>query len=470
MNLSRSLLMIPVLFACAMLALRPADGQISDRTMWEATAHDILKQLVEINTTDSTGSLTRAAEQLSRILASAGFPAADIDLVGEHPRKKNLIVRLHGNGLRRPLLLLAHLDVVDARRQDWSVDPFTLLERDGYYYGRGTSDDKDMAAIWIANLIRLKKEGFIPDRDIIVALTADEEQGDFNGVQWLVKRRRDLIDAAVCLNEGGGGSERNGKRIANEVQASEKVYLSFSLEVKNRGGHSSLPTRDNAIYRLASGLVRLSQYSFPVRLTEVTRTFFARSSLLQQGWLAEDMKTIGSVGNDSGAAARLSTVPYYNALLRTTGVATRLMAGHADNALPQTAFAIVNCRLLPGDSADSVKSILERVVADSQIVVRPIGVPKPSPPSPLSPEILGPIQDITAAMWPGIPVIPVMGTGATDGLHLRIAGIPTYGVSGIFEDMDDIRAHGKDERIGVREFYEGQEFLYRLVKRLCTEQ
>ena len=458
---------IVAIVLCAHACFLRAEPLNVSQAEWERTAREILKQLVEINTTDSNGNVTKASEVLAARLRSSGFPSADVRVEGPHPRKKNLIVRLHGTGSRKPLLLLAHLDVVDASRADWSVDPFTFLERDGYYYGRGTTDDKAMAAIWVANLLRMKKEGFIPDRDIIVALTADEEQGEYNGVQWLLKNRRELIDAAICLNEGGGGSERDGRRISNEVQASEKVYLSFSLEVKNKGGHSSLPTPDNAIYRLAAGLLRLSHFVFPVRLTEVTRVFFERTATTQSGAVAEDMGTIARGVPDSGAIARLSTVPYYNALLRTTCVATRLTAGHADNALPQTARAIVNCRLLPGDSPVAVQLSLERTLADSAIVVHPINMAKPSPPSPLSKEILGPIEGATGALWPGVPVIPVMGTGATDGLYLRIAGIPTYGVSGIFEDMDDIRAHGRDERIGIKEFYDGEEFLYRLVKRLA---
>lgn len=429
---------------------------------------EIFKELIEINTTDSSGSTTKAAEAMAARLKAAGFAPEDVQVLGPNSRKGNLIARLRGSGARRPLLLLAHLDVVEARREDWSVDPFQFLERDGYFYGRGTSDDKDMAAIWIANLIRFKQEGFFPDRDLIVALTADEEGGKSNGVDWLLKNHRDLIDAEYCLNEGGGGVLQNGKPTLNEVQASEKVFLSFSLEVTNRGGHSSLPIKDNAIYHLAAGLTRLAQFDFPVALNEVTRAFFERTASIEHGQVAADMKAVTQIPPDAAAVARLSQAPYLNALMRTTCVATLLEGGHAENALPQRARAVVNCRILPGESPVEVAQTLQRVLADKQIVLSPLAAAKPSPPSPLTPEILRPIEQITQQLWPGIPVVPLMGTGATDGLYLRIAGIPTYGVSGIFQDINDVRAHGRDERVGMKEFFEGQEFLYRLVKTLSS--
>lgn len=350
------------------------------------------------------------------------------------------------------------------------MDPFTFNEKDGFFYGRGTSDDKGQAAIWIANLIRYRQEGFKPGRDLIVALTADEEGGTFNGVQWLLQHHRNLIDAAYCLNEGGGGQIKNGKYLLNEIQASEKVYLSFRLEVKNPGGHSSLPVKDNAIYRLSEGLTRLARFDFPVKLNEVTRTFFQKMAALEKGQTAADMSAVASVPPSPEAIARLSESAFYNARLRTTCIATRLAGGHADNALPQTAGATVNCRLLPGESPDQVRQTLVGVLADEQIVVTPVGAPNPSSPSPLSPEVMGPIERLTEEMWPGVPVVPSMSTGATDGLYLRNAGIPTYGVDGLFADIDDTRAHGRDERIGVKQFYEGLEFLYRLVKELATIQ
>ncbi len=449
---------------------RGATAATTSTTAWQQLGRNILEELININTTDSVGNVTTAAEAVAARLRAAGFPAQDVHLFGPNPRKGNLVARLHGTGARKPLLLLAHLDVVEARREDWSFDPFKFFEQDGYFYGRGTSDDKDMAAIWASILLRFKQEGFQPDRDIILALTADEEGGDFNGVKWLLQNHRDLIDAAYCFNEGGGGEIKNGKHLLNEVQASEKVYLSFQLEVKNRGGHSSIPTKDNAIYHLAEGLTRLSRYEFPAHLDEITRTFFERTAAWESGQLAIDMKAVASVPPNTDAVTRLSQVPYYNALMRTTCVATRLTGGHADNALPQMARAVVNCRILPGESPDTVEQTLRRVLADPEIAVTEIAPPKPSPASPLSSEVMTPIEKTTAEMWPGVPVVPVMSTGATDGLYLRNAGIPTYGVSGLFEDIDDIRAHGRDERVGVKSFYEGQEFLYRLVKRVSMAQ
>jgi acetylornithine deacetylase/succinyl-diaminopimelate desuccinylase-like protein len=443
-----------------------ARGQTLDPP--RALAHDIFKELIEINTTDSVGSTTKAAEAMAARLRAAGFPEGDVRVLGPNDRKGNLVARLRGSGAARPLLLLAHLDVVEARREDWSVDPFTFLEKDGYYYGRGTTDDKAMAAIFITNLIRFKQEGFKPDRDLIVALTADEEGGDFNGVQWLVANHRELVEAELAINEGGGGSIKDGRYIANRVQASEKVYQDFTLEVKNPGGHSSLPVKDNAIYHLAAGLARLAEFDFPVKLNEVTRALFGRLAATQPGPLGDAMKGILKSPRPPGAVEAVGRLPYLNAMMRTTCVATMLQGGHAANALPQTARANVNCRMLPGDTTEDVRATLVGVLADGAITVAPVAPAKPSAPSPLRPEVMGAIERITEQMWPGVPVTPVMGTGATDGLYLRRAGIPTYGVDGIFENIDDTRAHGKDERIGVKQFYEGQEFLYRLMKALAS--
>jgi acetylornithine deacetylase/succinyl-diaminopimelate desuccinylase-like protein len=436
-------------------------------TNHNVVAREIYKELIEINTTDTPlGDNTKAAETMAARLRAAGIPAADIQVLSPAPRKGNLIVRYRGNGERRPLLLLAHLDVVEALREDWSFDPFKLVEQEGYFYGRGTIDDKAMAAIWVATLIRFKQEGYTPNRDLILALTADEEGGANNGVQWLLANHRNLLDAEFALNEGGGGQIKNGRHLLNSVQASEKVYQSYRLEVKNPGGHSSRPSKDNAIYHLSEGLARLAKHEFPVVLNEVTRTYYERMSALQTGRLAADMRGVVRRSPDRDAVARLSGSPYDNALLRTTCVATRLEAGHAENALPQTARAVVNCRILPGESVEEVHATLVRVVNNPRIAVTPLADPTPSPPSPLKPEIMGPIERITNDMWPGIPVVPVMSTGATDGLYLRNAGIPVYGVSGLFSDVDDSRTHGKDERLAVRSFYEGREFLYRLVKAL----
>jgi len=457
-----------VLAAMLVSVSAPSLGRAQGVDPHRRLARDVFKELIEINTTDSVGSTTRAAEAMAARLKAAGFPEGDVQVLGPNERKGNLVARLRGTGARRPLLLLAHLDVVEARKEDWSVDPFTFLEKDGYYYGRGTTDDKAMAAIWIASLIRFEQEGFKPDRDIIVALTADEEGGDFNGVQWLVAQHRELIDAEYALNEGGGGSIKDGKYVNNRVQASEKVYQDFTLEARNAGGNSSLPVKDNAIYHLAAGLARLAEFDFPVKLNEVTRGFFERMAPTQLGPAGEAMKAVLKSPRPPDAVETLARLPYLNAMMRTTCVATMLQGGHAPNALPQTAKANVNCRMLPGELPEEVRKTLVGVVADEAITVTPVAPAKPSSPSPLKPEVMGPIERITQQMWPGVPVVPVMGTGATDGLYLRRAGIPTYGVDGIFEDVDDTRAHGKDERIGVKQFYDGQEFLYRLVKALTA--
>ncbi len=433
-------------------------------------ARDIFKDLIEINTTNSVGNTTIAAEAMAARLKAAGFPESDIQVLGAQPRKGNLVARFRGTGRRKPLLLAAHLDVVEAAREDWLTDPFKLTEINNYFYGRGTSDDKAMAAVWIATFIQLRREGYVPDRDLIIALTADEELGDteYNGVRWLLNNHRELIDAEFALNEGGESLIKDGKYLLNSVQPSEKVYQSFRLEVRNIGGHSSRPTKDNAIYHLADGLTRLAKYQFPVRLNEVTAGYFQKMSLIETGSLAADMKAVTKNPPDKGAVARLSAFPYENALLRTTCVATRLDAGIADNALPQVAAAVVNCRLFPGDSAAAVRSTLIRVLDDAAISVTPMGEAIPSEPSPLRPDVMSAIERMTGEMWAGVPVIPVMSTGATDGLYLRNAGIPTYGISGFFEDLNDMRAHGRDERLGTRQFYEGREFLYRLVKALSS--
>jgi acetylornithine deacetylase/succinyl-diaminopimelate desuccinylase-like protein len=432
----------------------------------KALARDIYKELIEINTTDASGDNTRAAEAMAARLRAAGFAAEDVKVLGPAPRKGNLVARLRGSTREKPILLLAHLDVVEARREDWSIDPFVLTEKDGYFYGRGTSDDKAMAAMWIANLIRYKQEGWVPRRGIIVALTSDEETGPHNGVSWLLAEHRDLIDAAFALNEGGGGRLKDGKQLYNGVGASEKVYVTLSLEAHNTGGHSSVPRKDNAIYQLANALGRLEKYQFPVQLNEVTRAYFERMSRIEEGPIAADMKAVAA--GDAAAAARLSETPVYNALLRTTCVATRLEGGHADNALPQSARALINCRILPAQSPEEVREAVAKAVNDPEVGVKWVDKAKPSAPSPLDPAVMRPIEQVTNEFWPGVPVMPLMATGASDGLYLRNAGIPTYGVSGLFSEIGDTRAHGRDERVPVASFYESLQFLYTLVKRLAS--
>ena len=450
--------------ATAEPAAIPAAGDLLPH---QALARELLRELIEIDTTDSVGDNTAAAQAMADHLLAAGFPAADVQVLGPVERKGNLVARYRGRDSdRKPLLLLAHIDVVEADPADWTLPPFTFIEEDGYFYGRGTTDDKDEAAIHIANFIRMKEEGFQPDRDIILALTADEEGGNHNGVQWLLENHRDLIDAEYALNEGGGGAMKDGRHIANNVQASEKVYQTFTLEVTNPGGHSSLPLKDNAIYHLADALVRIRNYDFPVSLNEVTQMFFERSADLEDGEVADAMRGVMRSPPDPASIAYFSDTPFYNSRLRTTCVATRLDAGHADNALPQRARGTVNCRVLPGESIDAVHNTLETVIGDAQVSVTRVNEATPSPPSPLTPELLGAIEAVTEAMWPGVPVIPTMSTGATDGLYLRIAGIPVYGVSGLFGEIDDVRAHGQNERILIESYFDGQEFLYQLTKSL----
>lgn len=431
-------------------------------------ARGIFKELIETNTVHSTGNTTTAADAMARRLKAAGYAEKDIQVVGPQLRNRNLVARLRGSGKRAAILFLAHLDVVAARREDWSMDPFRLAERDGYFYGRGTMDIKDGAAILVADFIRLKQEGYVPDRDLVLALTAGEESGaEYNGVEWLLKNQRKLIDAEFCINMDAGDPQiKNGKRINRTVQASEKGVLNFSLEVKNPGGHSSLPSKDNAIYRLANGLTKMEVFDFPVQFNEVTKSYFAQMSSFESGQMAEDMKTVSQDSPGDLVIGRLATSAYYNAMMRTTCVATMLEAGHAINALPQSAKAIVNCRVMPGSSEAEIKKQLTEVLADSQIVVSVMSGLKNNPASALKPELMQTVEQVTEKIWPGIPVLPVMEVGATDGIYLRGEGIPTYGVSGVFIDVDDNRAHGKDERIGVKEFYEGLEYEYQLMKSL----
>ena len=450
------------LIACAAVA--------ETLTPQQQFAYDIYKELVEINTVTATGDTAKAAEAMAARLRAAGFADGDVQVLQPAPRKGNLVVRLRGTGARKPILLLAHIDVVPANREDWSVDPFKLTEKDGYYYGRGTGDDKFMAAAFVTNMIRYKKEGYKPDRDIILALETDEEILDRDGVgiQWLLKHHRDLIDAEFALNEGGGVGLKDGKPIRNSVQTSEKVSVSFLLEVKNKGGHSSLPSRDNAIYRLAEGLVRLSNFRFPMNLNETTRAYFERTAQFEGEQTAADIRAALSDKPDPASLSfvRLAANPVYNAQLRTTCVATMLEGGHAVNALPQLATAKVNCRIMPGEPIEGVKATLEKVLDDDQIKVTQMEQGVLSAPSALHEEIMGAIGKLSKEFWPTAVILPVMSAGATDGSYLRNAGIPTYGHSGLAGDINDFRAHGKDERVAVKSFYEGQEYLYRLVKML----
>jgi acetylornithine deacetylase/succinyl-diaminopimelate desuccinylase-like protein len=432
-------------------------------------AREIYKEFIEINTSFSTGSTTPLAETAAKRLRAAGFPTADIFVGGAAPHKANLVVRLRGTGARKPILLLAHSDVVEARREDWSMDPFQFIEKDGYFYGRGTGDDKAQAAVWIANLIRYKREGFRPNRDLIVAITADEEGGGaYNGVEWLIKNRRDLIDADFCLNEGGYGDMVGGKKISNNIEVAEKYVINFRLEVRNKGGHSSMPVPDNAIYHLAGALDRIGKFGFPLKVNAVTTAFFNALAKIETG----PMKTAlaQAATGDQGAMQRVAAAAaMWNATLRTTCVATQVEAGHAKNALPQLAAANVNCRVHPDETPEMVTATLKRVVANDQVSIQIDGEATQGPPSPMRDDILRAANRVTDTMWPGVPLVPQMVMYATDGMYLRNAGIPTYGIQGFFLDRDnDIRWHGRDERMAVQSFYEGQTFLYELVKALSN--
>jgi acetylornithine deacetylase/succinyl-diaminopimelate desuccinylase-like protein len=455
-----------VLLLVLLFLFRQSSAQVVKLSPDQELARSIFKELIEINTTHSTGNTTTAADAMAKRLIAAGFSEKDVLVVGPELRNYNLVVRLHGTGKRPPLLLLSHLDVVEARRADWSMDPFILTEKDGYFYGRGTSDIKDGSAILVANFIRMKKEGFIPDRDLILALTAGEEGRDvYNGAEWLVKNQRPLIDAEFCINmDAGDPQEKKGKRISRTIQISEKAVLNLMLEVKNPGGHGSMPSKDIAIYRLADGLVKMQHYDFPVQLNDITKSYFYKMSSFETGQVAEDMQAVSKNPPDSLAITRLSSTPYYNALIRNTCVATMLEAGHAINALPQSAKAILNCRIMPGIPQGEILKEMTHLIADSQIVITVMDSLENNPSFPVNPAVMKLVGQVTEKLWPGVPVISVMDVGASDGIYLRSAGIPTYGISGVFIDEDDNRAHGKDERIGVKEFYDGLEYTYALMK------
>jgi acetylornithine deacetylase/succinyl-diaminopimelate desuccinylase-like protein len=449
------------------LAAAQTRASIADRTM----ARDVLSELIAIDTSEPNGNPRAASEALSKRLIAAGFATDDVQIVGAERRLGNLVVRLRSASPPEtaspspsgPLLLMAHLDVVPARRDDWSMDPFVLTESDGYFYGRGTSDNKAGAAILVANLIRLKRDGFRPRRDVVVALTTDEETTG-NSIRWLLENHVDVKRATQALNaDAGDGMLLGERRLVLGVQASEKVYLSYHLEVRNPGGHSSVPRSDNAIYQLAEALSRLSKFQFPLRLNEVTRAYLARTSALG-GPEAADMRAASTTPPDRAALERLARNPSYASGMRTTCVATMLEGGHAENALPQTARAVVNCRILPDENPADVDRTLEKVVADKGVSVRRVGEPTPSPPSPLTKEVVGTIESVAAKHFEGARVIPEMSAGATDGLYVRNAGIPVYGVSAIFSDPNDVRAHGRDERVLVRSFYDALDFWYDLVR------
>jgi acetylornithine deacetylase/succinyl-diaminopimelate desuccinylase-like protein len=463
--------------AAALLITGIGHAQASESS--NALAREIFKELVEINTTESVGSVTAASEAMAQRLRAAGFAAEDIQVLGPNDRKRNLVVRLHGSGKHKPVLLIGHLDVVEARREDWTTDPFKFVEKDGYFFGRGTQDMKNGDAIMMTTMIRLKKEGFRPSRDIILALTADEESGSSNGVDWLLKNHRDLVDAEFVLNHDGNAiTADHGKPLYFEMDGTEKVYGDFLLTATNPGGHSSLPVPDNAIYRVAAALERLAHYDFPFELNSVTRGYYERMATIETGQRAADIKAILQTPPEAEAIGRLSRDAVDHSIMRTTCVATRLDGGHANNALPQRARATVNCRILPGHSPEEVRHTLIEVVADPAIKVQYIddqGEVRDTasdrrgyPPPPLLPEVIKPLDKLVGQMWPGLKVVPAMSAGASDGVYTSAAGLPTYVVGGIAIDKDNIRAHGQDENLGVESFYRGNEFFYRYLKAITS--
>jgi acetylornithine deacetylase/succinyl-diaminopimelate desuccinylase-like protein len=463
--------MTPVARAGALEAGAPVAAAQRD---YQALARDIYAELIALRSTaDLPANVKAAAETMQRRLIDAGFPPEDVQVVSPHPELGSLVARFRGQAPgggppeRAPVMLMAHLDVVDALRSDWEFEPFELRETDGYFYGRGTDDNKAGVTHIVVNFIRLRDEGWVPDRDLIAVLTGDEETSS-DSIKYLVRERRELVDAAFAINSDAGGGELfNGRPNIFNVQAAEKVYVTFHLTATNPGGHSSQPRPDNAIYDLTMALARLSEFTFPVNVGEVARLYFERSSFFNDGQTAVDMRAVAGASPDEAAAARLSAAsPFFNAILHTTCVATRLAAGHADNALPQTAQATVNCRVLPGESPGDVEATLRAVVGNPEIEITRVNVPTASDPSPLNDEIMGILEPIVEQMWPGVPVIPTMSTGATDGNYVRNAGIPVYGVAAIFGDPNDARAHGQNERVGVKEFYDAQEFWYRMLQRL----
>jgi len=462
---------LPAIALLSTLVGTAARGQAA-MTADDSLARDILRDLVALNTTVGGGMTGQATAMLAARLRDAGYPVEEVQLAGPDSVHRNLVATLRGRDrAAKPVLLMAHVDVVEALRSDWSMDPFTLNEHDGYYYGRGTTDNKGGAAVIIANMLRWKREGFVPSRDVIAVLTTDEETSQEQGIAWLIANVPRLREAEYALNTDAGGLMEGDAKSPPRffLQSSEKLYQTYTFEVTNRGGHSSLPRDDNAIYTLARGLARLERYRFPVMYNAVTRASFSRSAALSHGETAADLRVLASGATSGAAVARASQDPAINGNLRTTCVATMLSAGHAENALPQTAKATVNCRIFPGVSAAEVERTLRRVVADTSIHVTMALSSVPSPASPLRPDVMQAVEAVTRSLWPRTVVIPTMENGATDGLFLRNIGVPVYGVSGPLYLATDDRAHGRDERVSVRHFNESRELWYRLVKRLLGD-
>jgi acetylornithine deacetylase/succinyl-diaminopimelate desuccinylase-like protein len=460
---------------CCMQSARPDTP--ADDAATRTLARDIFKELIEINTTDSVGNTTLAADAMARRLLDAGFPKADVQVLGPNDRKGNMVARYRGKpgSKLKPILIIGHTDVVEARREDWSTDPFKFVEKDGYFYGRGTEDMKVADAIAVADFIRMKKQGYVPDRDIILALTADEEGGSANGVDWLLKNHRNLIDAEYALNPDSG-QVRTDRPLAVEFEATEKLYADYQIMATNAGGHSSLPKPDNAIYHVADALAALQKFSFPFELNSVTREYFTAMARIETGQEAADMRAILQDPPDQKAVERLSQNARFNSTMRTTCVATMLSGGHALNALPQRATANVNCRIFPGHSQEEIRLALLKVFDDPTLSVRYLDNQgelsdhgsdnKAMSPPPVRADIMKSLHDVSEKLWPGATVIPTMETGASDSIYTMNAGIPSYGITGVAIDRNDSRAHGRDERVKVDAFYNGVEFYYLLLKEL----
>lgn len=438
---------------------------------WQPLAQEIFKELIELDTTHEHGAGKGTAAIAARLRA-AGYPEQDMVLAGNAPGRENLVVRVHGSGKAKPILFLVHVDVVAAKREDWMVDPFVFTEKDGYFYGRGTTDIKEEAADFTVNLIRWKKEGWKPSRDLIFAFTDDEEGGQQQaGMDWLLEHRPELVAAEFAINpDAGGANLKDGKHAFFEFQTSEKVYLSFELKLTDKGGHSSIPTAANPIHHLAAALARIGDHAFPLRVNETTRGYFAAMAAYEtDAKLAADMRHLGKDPIDPAVATRVAAAsPYYNALLRTTCVATEVSGGHAENALPQLARATVNCRIHPDENADDVERTLREVAAVDGLSFRRMDDYRPSPASPLRADLVDPVVKLGKQMFGGATVVPAMSTGASDSIWLRNRGVPVYGVSAMFTDMDDPRAHGRDERILKSSYFDGVEFMYRYIKAIAS--
>ena len=454
---------------CALAGV--AQAQVSAPLRPDQTAfRELFEELVETNTTLSSGSCTLAAERMAARLKAAGFADSQLTLFAtpDHPKEGGLVAVYPGtSSTARPILVIAHLDVVEAKREDWERDPFTLVEEKGYFYARGTADTKALVAIWVDALIRFKAQGYRPARTVKMALTCGEEtNGAFNGVEWLAANRRDLIDAEFALNEGGGGdTDGKGKVIGQQVQIGEKTFANFRVETRNPGGHSSVPVRDNAIYQLARALVKIDEHEFPLEMNDTTRRYFRDAGAVRADAIGKAMVALAANPRDAKAEAIVNRDRFLHSNLRTTCVATLLDAGHAPNALPQRAGANVNCRIFPGHAIAEVGRELARVIGDPGVTVTALPPVRPSPPAPpLAEHVIGPMQKLAAKYWPGIPVIPAMANGYTDATFLGAVGIPTYGVPGIWGDPDGNGAHGLNERIEARAVYVGRDYLFDLLK------